>query len=325
MLLGPDGVVLRVERTAICGSDLHLFHGDLGTPGTRLGHEFVGTVEDAGPEVETLRPGDRVLVSGVVGCGTCRRCRSGDPVTCELGGPRIFGTGPELAGGQAEAVAVPAADAFCLPVPKDLSVDQAVLLTDILPTGFLGAQRADILPGSTVAVIGLGPVGILALQCAWLFGPSRVLALDTVADRLARAESYGAEPLDAGASVQAVLDATEGRGVDAVIEAVGADQTVIDAVMMAAAGGTVSVVGANVNMALPFPMALALLRRLTFRVTLASIPSTWTALVPLVQAGRLRPEEVVTDRLGLSEAQAGYERFDTRCPGVLKVMLDPTA
>ena len=326
-LVGPDSAVVRVERTAICGSDLHLYHGPGGTPGTRLGHEFVGTVEEAGPGLRTLREGDRVLVSGVIGCGHCPDCLARDPGVCRNNGLAVFGTSAALPGGQAEAVSVPGADVFCLPIPENLSVDQAVLLTDILPTGFLGARRADIRPGSTVVVIGAGPVGVLAIQCAQLFGPARVLAVDMVADRLDRVARLGAEPVDASAGdvVAQVQELTGGRGAESVIEAVGADQTVTDAIMCAAPGGTVSVVGVNFNMAFPFPMALALMRRLTFRVTLASIPSTWDSLVPLIASERLRPEVVFTHRMALSEAPEAYRMFDARSDGVLKVMLDPSA
>lgn len=326
-LPGPDGLVVRVERTAICGSDLHLYHGPLGVPGVRLGHEFVGTVEEVGAGVRRVRPGQRVLVSGVIGCGHCPACRAGDVAVCMSSGTQIFGTGLDLPGGQAEAVAVPAADASVLPVPEEITTEQAVLLTDILPTGYLGARRAGITPGDTVVVIGLGPVGTLAVQCAQLFGPSRILAVDIVPERLARAERLGAEPVDArdGGTVAQVLDRTSGRGAPAVIEAVGADQTVQDALACAAPGGTVSVVGVNLNVELPFPMPIALTRNLTFRVTLASIPATWGVLVPLVASGRLRPEDVVTHRLPLSEAADAYRMFEQRTDGVLKVLLDPAS
>lgn len=324
---GPDGLLLRVERTAICGSDLHLYHGPMMVPGVHLGHEFMGTVEDVGPQVTSVTKGDRVLVSAVIGCGVCPACRAGDVVVCLNSGTRVFGTGLELAGGQAEAVAVPAADSSVVKVPEGISDEQAVLLTDILPTGFLGAQRADITPGDVVVVIGLGPVGVFALQCAQLYGPSRILAVDMVPDRLARAAELGAEPIDAtgGNTVAQVMEATKGRGADAVIEAVGADQTVTDAIMCAAPGGTISVVGVNVNLGLPFPMPIALYKRLTFRVTLASIPATWPELFPLVESGRLHPEDVFTHRMGLSEAAEGYRLFNAREEGVLKVLLDPTA
>jgi threonine dehydrogenase-like Zn-dependent dehydrogenase len=324
---GPDGLLLRVERTAICGSDLHLYHGPMGVPGVHLGHEFIGTVEEIGSQVSSVAKGDRVLVSGVIGCGTCPACRAGDVVVCANSGTRVFGTQLDLAGGQAEAVAVPAADASVVKVPEGISDEQAVLLTDILPTGFLGAQRADITPGDVVVVIGLGPVGVFAVQCAQLYGPSRILAVDMVPDRLARAAELGAEPIDAsdGNTVAKVFEATGGRGAAAVIEAVGADQSISDAIMCAAPGGTISVVGVNLNLGLPFPMPIALYKRLTFRVTLASIPATWPELFPLVASGRLHPEDVFTHRMGLSEAAEGYRIFNAREDGVLKVLLDPSA
>ncbi len=147
---------------------------------------------------------------------------------------------PDLPGGQAEAMAVPFADSFALPIPEGVSDEEAVLLTDILPTGFVGAIRADITPGSTVVVVGLGPVGVMAVQCASLFGPARILAVDMVPERLARAERLGAEPIDArrGPGPEQVLEATSGRGAESVIEAVGADATVLEAVSCAATGGT---------------------------------------------------------------------------------------
>ena len=322
---GPDGLLLRVDRTAICGSDLHLYHGPMTIPGVHLGHEFVGTVEDVGAEVLNVKAGDRVLVSGVVGCGRCAPCRAGDPVLCRNSGLRVFGTSLDLWGGQAEAVAVPSADASVLKIPEGITDEQAVLLTDILPTGYLGAQMAEISPGDTVAVIGMGPVGVFALQCAQLFGPSRVFAVDMVPERLARAAELGAEPIDAtdGNAVARVQEATGGRGVDAVIEAVGVDQTILDAIYMAATGGRVSVIGANMSFALPVPMAVIFFKRLTLRATLASIPTTWPALVPLIESGRLRPEQVFTHHLGLSEAAEAYRVFNARDDGCLKVLLDP--
>jgi threonine dehydrogenase-like Zn-dependent dehydrogenase len=239
----------------------------------------------------------------------------------------VFGTSLDLAGGQAEAVAVPAADGAVVKIPEGITTEQAVLLTDILPTGYLGALRADITAGDTVVVIGLGPVGVFALQCAQLHGPARILAVDMVPDRLERAAALGAEPIDAsdGNTVAKVYEATGGRGAAAVIEAVGADQTLADAVLCAAPGGTISVVGVSMNLAFPFPMPIALFKRLTFRVTLASIPTTWSALFPLVESGKLKPEEVFTHRLGLSDASDAYRIFDAREDGVLKVLLDPSA
>ncbi len=325
VLPGPEGVIVTVERTAICGSDLHLYHDAPTGIGIRLGHEVIGTVAETGPHVGSLRPGDRVLVSGVIGCGVCRPCLAGQPNVCRAGKSAAFGTVPDLPGGQAEALAVHFADLFALPIPEGVADDEAVLLTDILPTGYLGALRASIRPGSTVAVVGLGPVGIMALQCAQLFGPARILAIDMVPERLARAEALGAEPIDARdapGSVQ-VLEATGGWGADSVIEAVGADATVLDALSCVATGGTVSIVGVNLSMELPFPMGLVFLKSLTVRTVFAPIPGTWASLVPLVQSGRLALGGMFTHRMGLSEVAQAYELFDSRSDGVLKVLLDP--
>ena len=233
---------------------------------------------------------------------------------------------PDLPGGQAEALAVPFADFFALPIPEGVSDEEAVLLTDILPTGYVGALRASIRPGATVVVIGLGPVGVMALQCASLFGPARILAVDMVPERLARAERLGAEPIDAAPrSVRAqVIEATGGRGAESVIEAVGADATVLDAVSCAATGGTVSIVGVNLNMGLPFPMALVLLKSLTVRAVFApfrapgrrSCRSSW-------RAGSRGLAETFTHRLGLSRAAEAYELFDSRARRRLEGLARP--
>jgi alcohol dehydrogenase len=325
VLPGPRGVIVTVERTAICGSDLHLYHDAPTGTGIQLGHEAIGTIAEVGPEVRSVRVGDRVLVSGVIGCGLCRPCLAGQPNLCLAGKSAAFGTIPDLPGGQSEAMAVPFADSFVLPVPEGISAEAAVLLTDILPTGYVGAARAGIEPGSTVVIMGLGPVGVMALQCAQLFGPGRILAVDMVPERLARAERLGAEPIDARVapgSLQ-VLEATGGRGAESVIEAVGADATIIDAIGCAATGGTVSIVGVNLQMALPFPMAVVFLKSLTVRAVFAPIPGTWAHLVPLVQAGHFVLDETFTHHMGLSQAAEAYSLFDSRTDGVLKVLLDP--
>jgi threonine dehydrogenase-like Zn-dependent dehydrogenase len=282
-------------------------------------------VAEVGPHVRNFAPGDRVLVSGVIGCGTCGPCLAGQPNVCLNDKAAAFGTMPDLPGGQAEAMAVPFADLFALRIPENVADEEAVLLTDILPTGYLGALRASIRPGATVAVIGLGPVGIMALQCAALFGPARILAVDQVPERLARAERLGAEPIDAASVSGAaqVMEATGGRGADSVIEAVGADATVLDAVSCAASGGTVSIVGVNLSLALPFPMGLVFLKSLTVRTIFAPVPGTWSSLVPLVQAGRLQLAGTFTHRMQLSEVAEAYDLFDSRRDGVLKVLLLP--
>jgi len=303
------GALVRVERTALCGSDLHLYHG---------------AVVETGREVRGVRPGDRVLVYGVIGCGDCAACLRGQVVRCRRMATRVFGVRPDLPGGQAEAVAVPAADHAVRRIPEGVSAEQAVLLTDILPTGHFGAKLADIRPGQDVAVLGLGPVGLLAVLCAGLFGPARIFAVDPVEARRARAAELGAVPLAPDEAPAALAEATGGQGVDAVIEAVGADATILSALQWVRAGGTVAVIGVNVRMDLPFPMGLAFMKDLTLRTGLVPVPELWPELEALVAAGRLAPERVFTHRMGLSEGAEAYRLFAAREQGVLKVLLDPT-
>ncbi len=271
----PDsrGAIVRVTHTAICGSDLHLYHGALPVPpGFTLGHEFIGEVVETGRDVRGFKSGERVLVSGVIGCGDCRMCASGHPVRCERGLPRVFGNSRDMPGGQAEAVAVPAADTAMLRVPDGVTSEQAVLLTDILPTGYYGAKNADIRPGQSVAVVGLGPVGQCALDCAQLFGAARVFAIDRVPERLETARAKGAIPIDGAKDpLGQIHAATGGQGVDAVIEAVGADETIALSLQLVRVAGAVSVIGVSTNFAFPFNMLAALMRDLTFRI--GNLPS----------------------------------------------------
>ncbi|MDJ0785536.1 MAG: alcohol dehydrogenase catalytic domain-containing protein [Myxococcota bacterium] len=322
-----DGCVVKVERTAICGSDLHIYHGHLAAEGGfSIGHEFIGEVAETGSGVHDFRSGDRVLVSGAHGCGSCAPCRRGSVTICERGQSRVFGTNQGLDGGQAEAVAVPGADLVLKRIPEGVSAEQAVLLTDILPTGYFGARGAEIQPGQDVAVVGTGPVGIMSILCAQLFGPARVFALDSVPHRLKQAEELGAIPCDvSGDGRERLLEATGGIGPNAVIEAVGSDGAIQSAVEIVRPGGFVSVVGVNVNPVFPFNMALALMKGITFRIGVCPIPELWPFLVPLVAAGRLSPEVVFTHHMGLSEGGAAYDLFAHRRDGVMKVLLDPAA
>jgi len=325
----PDarGAVVKIEATAICGSDLHLYHANFPLESANaftLGHEFVGEVMETGSAVTGFRPGDEVLVSGVIGCGACAPCARGEVVCCLNQQTRVFGTTEHLDGGQAEAAAVPVADHALLRIPDGVTTEQAVLLTDILPTGFFGARMADISPGDTVVIIGAGPVGIQALLSAQLFGPARVFQIDRVPERLAMAERLGAIPVLADEADAVIAEATAGLGAGCVIEAVGLDATIQQALHLARAGGTVAVIGVNTSSALAFPMGAAFMKDLTFRTGLVPVPGLWSQLVPLVAAGRLRPEVVFTHRMGLSEGAEAYRAFDARENGILKVLLDPS-
>ncbi len=318
---GPDGAVVSVEATAICGSDMHFYDGDIDLGiGFPLGHEFLGTVLEVGPEVRRFRVGDRVLTASVAGCGKCDGCATGDPVRC-VEGPQVFGSGM-LPGGQATAVAVPAADFQLLSIPEGIDDEAALLLTDNLCTGWAGAQRAEFEPGGTVVVLGLGAVGLCAVRSALTLGAGRVLGVDPVAGRRDRAADSGAEPVE-GPTVEAVLQATGGRGADAVIDAVAHDATLDDALACVRAGGTVSVVGVHDLAPYPLPALLTLFRSVSLRMTTAPVHRTWRELLPLVRNGRLRTDGIFTHEFALDDAAAAYAAVAERSAECVKVLLRP--
>jgi 2-desacetyl-2-hydroxyethyl bacteriochlorophyllide A dehydrogenase len=318
---GPGGAVVSVDATAICGSDLHFYDGDLDLGmAIPVGHEFLGTVLEVGTGVRGFRVGDRVLTASVAGCGACGGCATGDPVRC-VEGPQVFGSGM-LPGGQATAVAVPAADFQLLRIPDGMDDEAALLLTDNLCTGWAGAQRAEFDPGDTVVVLGLGAVGLCAVRSALALGAGRVLAVDPVAGRRARAADSGAEPVG-GPTVESVLEATGGRGADAVIDAVAHDATLDDALACVRAGGTVSVIGVHDLRPYPLPALETLFRSVTLRMTTAPVHRTWKELVPLVQHGRLRTDGIFTHEFPLADAAAAYAAVAERSAECIKVLLRP--
>ncbi len=320
-LTGPDGVIVAVNAAGICGSDLHFYEGDypLAEP-VALGHEAVGTVVEAGADVRTVKIGDEVLVSSVAGCGACPGCATNDPVMCHSG-LQIFGGGA-LPGAQADLLAVHAADFQLRKIPAGISTEQALLLTDNLATGWAAAQRADIPLGGTVAVIGLGAVGLCALRSAFAQGAATVFAVDRVAGRLQRAADWGATPVSAP-TVEAILAATGGRGADAVIDAVATDASLTDALYAVRPGGTVSVVGVHNLQPFPFPALACLIRSITVRWTTAPVQRTWPELIPLLQSGRLDVDGIFTTTLPLDEAAEGYATAAARCGDDVKILLIP--
>lgn len=328
-LRDADDVVVRVTRTAICGSDLHVVHGmPLPERGFALGHEFVGVVEDVGPGVRRVRKGDRVLASCTLGCARCVACRRGLASGCEVttagGASNLFGFSCALPGGQAEAVRVPFADANLLPVPTDLDDERVLFLSDILPTGHMGAELAEVGPGDVVVVFGCGPVGVFAQRCAELRGAARIVAVDLDDERLAPARARGYDVVnpareDVGARV---LELTGGRGADAAIEAVGKPELVAKALEVVRHGGRVSFVGVMLEPA-PFFLGLLLLKNLSLRSGIVSPQAHWPKLLPLIESGRLDPTEIVSHRLPLADGVRGYEIFDKHEDGALKVVLQP--
>lgn len=324
----PDarGAVVRITRTSICGSDLHFVHGTVpGSSGTIIGHEAIGVIEDVGADVRRFKKGDRVIVPAVVGCGDCDPCRRGYPVGCERFANKVYGITPDLPGAQAEAMPVPNADANLCATPSDLNDEQALFLTDILPTGYFGAENAAIRPGHTVVVIGCGPVGLFAIMSARLFGPATILAVDRVDYRLAKAAELGATPIDFSKTnvAEAVNHATGGRGADAVIEAVGSPESVQLSFDLVRVGGVVSAVGVLLQQDFPFPMGTAFMKDLTFRIGLVNVPRYLPPLLALVRSGRVDPTALISHRLPLSEGECAYRLFEGRHDGCLKVALTP--
>jgi len=318
--------IVRVTRASICGSDLHLVHGAVPSePGVVIGHECVGVVEAVGAEVRRFRKGERVIVPGVVGCGDCEPCRRGYPVGCLTFFNKVYGFSSELPGTQAELVAVPNADVNLWPTPADLSDEQVLFLTDIMPTGYYAVDNANVKPGQTVVIIGCGPVGLFALLSAQLFGPAQVIAVDRVGYRLEQARRYGAIAIDASTEDvrQRVFEATDGQGAHAVVEAVGAPETVHLAFELVRVGGTVSVVGVLIQEDFKFPMGTAFMKDLTFRVGLVNVPRYIPTLLPLIRSGRLDPTALISHHLPLADGVHAYQLFDRREDGCLKVALQP--
>ena len=317
--------LVAVRACGICGSDLHIYegHGFSADLGFCVGHEAVGEVVEVGSEVSRFRVGDTVLVPASTGCGSCGPCRAGYVLGCEHHRSGCYGLGSMLPGSQAEAVAVPAADGNLVRIPDGVSDDAALVLTDNAPTAWYGARRARIQPGDVVAVIGLGPVGIMSVLSAQIMGASRVLAVDLVAERRAAAAALGAEPVEGDPKV-VVRDLTRGRGADVVLEAVGADATIDLAIKIAARGGRISVVGVSQSPAFPMHLQLAQFNELELALGLCSVQRELPALLALTEAGRLHPEVVITDHTPLSDGAEAYARFHARTGGIGKVVLDPS-
>lgn len=329
-LAADSDALIRVTRTAICGSDLHFWHGpQLPAQGFPMGHEFLGRVEEVGPAVRRFRPGDRVLAACTTGCGDCESCRrglfSGCSVTTAIGAfTNVFGN-PLLHGGQAEAARVPFADANLFRVPDALSDEQALFLTDILPTAWMGTDFAEVGPGDAAVVIGCGPVGVLALRAAEIRGASRIVAIDPDEVRLARARERGYSTVnpDRDEPVAAVRDLL-GGGANAVIEAVGREALLRQAIDMAGPGGRIGGIGIVMQPEVQVPyMAGLTARNLTLRSGLVNPQPLIPMLLRLIEGGRIDPTEIITHRLSLDEGIDGYRVFAEHREDVLKVVLQP--
>jgi 2-desacetyl-2-hydroxyethyl bacteriochlorophyllide A dehydrogenase len=300
--------LVAVRATAICGADLFPFHGLTPgfEPGTVLGHEFVGNVVDAGPAAQ-VRPGDRVVNTSMISDGTCPSCRAGRVTQCE--GRALFGYSgvyPRLDGGQAELVRVPNADRSLRRLPDAVTDEAAVFLADILPTGHGAVMRGGVAAGDTVAVVGCGPVGLMAVLCAVPVA-ARVVAVDSVPARRELAERLGAE-----AVAPEEAQETVGTGADVVIEAAGSPGALDAALRLARGRGTISVVGAHFEPDYPLDNALMFERELTLRFTIGDPTNDGGVLLERIAAGELDPTPVITHRLSLADAAEAYRLFDSR-------------
>jgi 2-desacetyl-2-hydroxyethyl bacteriochlorophyllide A dehydrogenase len=317
--------VVKVTACSICGSDLHIYHGHGFSEdvGFCVGHEAVGEVVEVGRAVHRLKVGDKVMLPAAVGCGACRSCLAGNVANCTNNAGACYGLSAKLQGSQAEAVRVPAADMNAVPVPEGVSMEQALMMTDALATAWFGARNADIKPGSSVAVIGLGPIGLMAVDSAFVMGAHVVYAIDPVPERRAMAEASGAIALHPDQALERIKEDTHGVKIDCVVEVVGSDATVDFALRLVRRRGTVSVIGVQQSKRFAFPLERAFGAGLTFRVGTCSVPEELPALFPLVQSGRLRPERYVSHRMPLSAGAEAYRLFEAREAGALKMVLLP--
>jgi 2-desacetyl-2-hydroxyethyl bacteriochlorophyllide A dehydrogenase len=323
-LIEPDDAVVRIEATGVCGSDLHIFHGRVKIePGFTIGHEYVGTVIAAGDAVTAVDVGDRVLGCFHTACGSCFFCRRGNYHRCVQS--RTFGHGATLGslqGTQAEVALVPRANLVLRRVPEGMSSDVALFAGDVMGTGFHAVDASGLRPGDTAAVLGLGPVGLCAVQAARAVGAARVFAIDTVPARLAVAESLGGEPVhlheqDPRAIVR---EATEGRGVDVCIDAVGHPDVLDAAIRLTRACGSVQCIGVYAERT-EVHMGLLWLKSLTLRGGQANVIAHVDRVLAMMSAGVLDPSPLVTHHMTLDDAPEAYAVFDRR--EALKIVLTP--
>lgn len=368
-ILNKRDAIVRITSTAICGSDLHLYNGMVPTmePGDVMGHEFMGIVEETGPGVRNLKRGDRVVVPFPIACGGCWSCGQQMYSLCENSNPnawmaeKLWGHSPAgifgyshltggFAGGQAEYARVPFADVGPIKVPESLSDEQVLFLSDIFPTGYMGAEMCNIQPGDTIAVWGCGPVGQLAIKSAYLLGAERVIAIDRFPARLRMAhDKGGAETLnyEETSVLEALKEATGGRGPDACIDAVGleahtpgivhaydrAKQALMlesdrpaalrQAVMACRNGGTVSVIGVYGGFIDKFPMGSFMNRSLTMKTGQTHVHRYLKPLLERIEKGEIDPSYIITHRLRLEEAPEGFAKFLAKDDDCIKVVLKP--
>ncbi len=366
----PGDAIIKITTTAICGSDLHLLNGLMPTmeKGDILGHEFMGEVVEIGGAVRKLKLGDRVVVPFTIACGQCFFCERGLTSLCDRSNPnaevarKAMGQSPSglfgyshmlggFAGGQAEYVRVPYADVGPVKIPRSLTDEQVLFLSDIFPTGYMAAENCALKGGETVAVWGCGPVGQFAIKSARLLGAGRVIAIDTVPERLAMAaEQSGAETIDFMRHdvYEQLMALTDGRGPDCCIDAVGTEahaassidalvdkakaavmlgtdrpHVLREAIMCCRKGGVVSVPGVYIGALDKVPFGAAMNKGLTFRMGQTHVHRYLAPLLERIERQEIDPSFVITDRVALADAPEAYKRFRDRKDGCIKVVLKP--
>ncbi len=316
----PTDAVVRITRTTICGTDLHIMKGDVSTvtDGRTLGHEGVGVIEDVGSSVSNFRTGDKVLISCITSCGKCDYCRRGMYSHCDNGGWIL---GNMIDGTQAEYVRVPHADTSLYHVPDGADEEALVMLSDILPTGFeCGVLNGQIEPGDTVAIVGAGPIGLATLLTAQFYSPAEIIMVDTDANRLDVAKTFGATKLVHGNAVDEIMKLTHGKGVDVAIEAVGTPGTFDICQSIVAAGGHIANIGVH-GKSVELHLEKLWSRNVTITTRLVDTVST-PMLLKIVQSGKLQPRRLITHHFALNEIMKAYDTFgNAASEKALKVIL----
>jgi alcohol dehydrogenase len=325
VILDDTDAIVRVDSVTICGTDLHILKGDVPavTDGRILGHEAVGTIEEVGAGVKRVHPGDKVLVSCISACGSCRFCREGQYGQCLGGGGWILGH--LIDGTQAEYVRVPFADTSTYPAPVGVPDEQLLMLADILPTGYeVGVLNGKVEPGDVVAVVGAGPIGLAAILGARLFSPSHVIAIDLADSRLEAAKLFGADLTVNSQQVdpdQAVGELTGKLGADVAIEAVGIPATFELAASLIRPGGRVANIGVHGEPAM-LHLEELWIKNVTITTGLVDTFSTPT-LLRLIEGGLINPSRLVTHHFGMGEFEKAYDIFSRASDtGALKVVLE---
>ncbi len=324
VIIEDTDAIVRVDAATICGTDLHILKGDVPavTDGRILGHEAVGTVEEVGTGVKTVKAGDRILISCITACGSCRYCREGRYGQCLGGGGWILGH--KIDGTQAEYVRVPFADTSTYPVPAGVSDEHILMMADILPTGYeVGVLNGKVEPGDVVAVVGAGPIGLAAILGAKLYSPSHIIAIDLADSRLEAAKQFGADiTINNGRedAVKIVKEMTDGLGADVSVEAVGVPATFEMAAALVRPGGRVANIGVHGE-----PVTLHLeelwIKNVTITTGLVDTYSTPT-LIRLIQSGMINPAPLVTHTFNMEQFEEAYDVFGRASEtGALKVVL----